>query len=396
VIIQHRSNICYRRHVAELRRAPGMRERAPGAWELIVEAGRDPVTGRRRQVSRMFYGSVREAKKARAELLVEVGKGRHTGTAATVGHLYAEWIVELRRKGRSPNTVYGYELVYNRNIRPTLGNVAVSKVNSKMLTDLYGAHQGRGLSARSVHQIHACLSSMFTQACRWGWRDSNPAQWAEPPALPNVAPVVPTPAQVRLLIEAAEQSRRPEYARAILVAATTGVRRAELCAIRRTRDIDWKRRLLTVSASIVAVRDVPLQEIPTKNRRQRTVALDELTVSMLTAQVEMLEQRAALAKARLAPDAYVFSDDIEGLVPWKPDAVSQYFGRLRQRAGLTHLDFHSLRKFMETYGQEMGYSVSQVAMRAGHDPAVAAKHFSGRVVETDRELANAVASLLSG
>ncbi len=95
------------------------------------------------------------------------------------------------------------------------------------------------------------------------------------------------------------------------------------------------------------------------------------------------------------PDAYVFSDDIEGALPWKPDAVSQYFGRLRQRTGLVHIDFHSLRKFMETYGQEMGYSVAQVAMRAGHDPAVAAKHYSGRVVETDRELAQAVASLLT-
>ncbi|MBA3984007.1 MAG: hypothetical protein H0X61_10825 [Acidimicrobiia bacterium] len=89
--------------------------------------------------------------------------------SGSVDHLYAEWIVELRRKGRSPNTVYGYERVYERNIRPTLGKLAVTKVNTKMLTDLYGAHQARGLSARSVYQIHACLSSMFTQACRWGW-----------------------------------------------------------------------------------------------------------------------------------------------------------------------------------------------------------------------------------
>ena len=85
-----------------------------------------------------------------------------------------------------------------------------------------------------------------------------------------------------------------------------------------------------------------------------------------------------LARVELVPDAYVFSDDIHGAVPWKPDAVSQYFGRLRDRAGLTHVDFHDLRRFMETYGQEMGYSVAQVAMRAGHDPSVAARHYSGR------------------
>ena len=64
------------------------------------------------------------------------------------------------------------------------------------------------------------------------------------------------------------------------------------------------------------------------------------------------------------------------------------------RVGLEHLDFHYLRKFMETYGQDLGFSVAQVAMRAGHDPSVAAKHYSGQVAETDRALAQAVASLL--
>ena len=85
--------------MAKLRTAPGMRERSPGVWELVVEAGRDPVTGKRRQVSRVFRGNLREAKKARAELLVEVAKGRHTGSRATLDDLFADWIVELRAQG---------------------------------------------------------------------------------------------------------------------------------------------------------------------------------------------------------------------------------------------------------------------------------------------------------
>lgn len=392
-IQQFSNNLLRSPAVSELRKSSGMRERSPGVWELIVPAGVDPVSGRRRQVSRTFRGTLRDAKQARAELLVEVSKGRHVGTAATMDELFGEWVVELRRKGRSPNTVYGYERVYERNIRAALGGVPVRKVTTKMLTNLYGAHQSRGLAPRSVYQIHACLSSMFTQACRWGWRDTNPAQWAEPPPLPNVAPVVPTPDEVSRLIRAAERSRRPEYARAILVAATTGVRRAELCALRRS-SIDWDQRLMTVAASVVLLKDVPLQEKPTKNRRERVLALDDLTLSALQAQVEMLEDRAEIARTTPDADAYVFSDDVRGRAPWKPDAVSQYFRRLRDRVGMPHLDFHDLRRFMETYGQEMGYSVSQVAMRAGHDPSVAARHYSGRVLETDRQLAAAVATLL--
>lgn len=293
-----------------------MRERAPGVWELIVEAGRDPVTGRRRQVSRIFHGSLRDAKLARAQLLVEVGRGRHTGAKVTLDHLHEEWILELRRKGRSPNTIDGYEKVYRRNISPTLGSMLVTEVTTKTLTDLYRAHQDRGLSPRSVYQIHACLSSMLTQACRWGWRESNPAQWAEPPSIPNDEPVVPRPEEVLQLIEAAKQSRRPEHARAMFVAATTGVRRAELCALRRSRDVDWEKRELTVSCSILDLARQPVREIPTKNRRTRRVALDEATLSMLAAQVEMMSARAAAAGMTLDDDAYLFSHAADGTVPW--------------------------------------------------------------------------------
>ena len=37
----------------------------------------------------------------------EVSKGRHTGSRAIVDDLFADWIVELQRKGRSSNTVDG-------------------------------------------------------------------------------------------------------------------------------------------------------------------------------------------------------------------------------------------------------------------------------------------------
>jgi hypothetical protein len=42
-----------------------MREPEPGEWEFIVEAGRDPISGKERQVSRTFRGNMRDAKKLR-------------------------------------------------------------------------------------------------------------------------------------------------------------------------------------------------------------------------------------------------------------------------------------------------------------------------------------------
>jgi integrase len=184
----------------------------------------------------------------------------------------------------------------------------VTKLTVKMLTDLYGAHQDRGLAPRTVYQIHACLSSMLTQACRWGWRESNPAQWAEPPSIPNKEPTVPTPEEVRALIAEAERGKRPEMARAILVAATTGVRRAELCGLRWDRDVDLEHRVMRVSASVTKLRGRPIEEIPTKNRRERTLAIDDFTAAILRAQIEEVERRAEFAQVELVENPYVFTE----------------------------------------------------------------------------------------
>jgi len=371
-----------------------MRERSPNRWELIVEGPRDPVTGRRRQISRIFHGSLRDAKSARAELLVEVKRGRHQGTSGTVDDLFGEWIVELRRKGRAANTVRSYENMYRRNLQPTLGHRPVRSVTTKMLTDLYGAHQERGMKPSTVRKIHATISSMMTQACRWGWIGVNPAQWAEPPQLSIAAPVVPTPVELDLLIKTAASSRRPEYARLLFLAATTGMRRGELLALRRS-DIDHERRLLIVSRSLTDLSHDGVAEGPTKNRQTRRVALDARSLQVIADQLAMMERRTDGLTVKLLSDCFLFSDALDGAAPWRPMMVTRYFGRLRSRLNLDHLSFKSLRRFMDTYGQDLGFAPAQVALRAGHDPSVVGRYYTGNVAEADRQLAEAVSGLVA-
>lgn len=319
---------------------------------------------------------------------------RHVGTTATVDELCEAWLRELERKDRSPRTIDEYRRRYRHDIQPTLGSVRVSKVTTKMLTDLYGAHQRRGIAPASVHKIHATMSSMMSQACRWGWRTSNPAEWADPPPIVREMPVVPTPAQVLQLIDEARRSRRPEQAEVIYFAATTGARRGEICALRQSR-VDWDARTVLIDRAIVkqAGRKV---ERPTKNRRSRLVAVDERIMKFLQVQLDEARERASAVGTALVRDPYVLSCSVQADEPWDPDTITQYFARLRHRLELDHIEFKGLRRFMDTYGQELGFSIAQVAMRAGHDPAVAGRHYTGRVTATDRDLATALAELLQG
>ncbi len=49
---------------------------------------------------------------------------------------------------------------------------------------------------------------------------------------------------------------------------------------------------------------------------------------------------------------------------------------------------------MDTYGQDLGFTLTQVSLRAGHDPAVAARHYVGRVNQTDIEIVDGLSQLL--
>lgn len=68
----------------------------------------------------------------------------------------------------------------------------------------------------------------------------------------------------------------------------------------------------------------------------------------------------------------VFTASLDGSEPWDPDTITQFFARIRGRVGLSdEIKFKGFRQFMDTYTQELGFSLAQVSIRAGHDPAAA-------------------------
>lgn len=132
----------------------------------------------------------------------------------------------------------------------------------------------------------------------------------------------------------------------------------------------------------------------TKSNRPRKVAIDGRSLGILETQLQAVTDRANSVGESLIDDPYLFTDSLNGSDPWHPDAITRYFGRLRSRLGLKHITVKSLRAFMDTYGQDLGFTLTQVALRAGHDPSVAARHYVGRVDQTDMELARGLSKLL--
>jgi integrase len=389
-----------------------IRKRRDGL-QVQVYAGRDPLNGRKRWVSRQVPGqtkrSYREAKKAEAELLEQVDRGQHRGSSSrTVAELIERWL-SWRQQVRpiSPVTVANYRGAIDRYILPTLGRAKVQQVDASTIDALYEhvrAHGGkcrhcwqrvrRGipplrageryrpqpgadeavhkldcvkgwpLSASAVREIHSVLSGAFKQALVWGWIAHNPVKQATPPTTGSAGVTPPPDAQgvARLLNVAMEED--PELGLFLRLAVVLGARRGELCAL-KWRDVDLDTSEVFIASGVVRVAGRPLIDKDTKTHAKRRVAIGADTAELLKSYRVRQVQTALASGAGLSADAYVFSQRVDGSKPASPDGVTHRFQQLAARLGV-HARLHDLRHFMVTQLVAGGVDWRTVSGRAGH------------------------------
>lgn len=335
-------------------------------WEIAVDAGRDPINGRRLRVVRGVQGGKRDAEGALNQLIANVSSGRASTSRATVGDLLERWLDNVGST-LSPRTLQGYRRIVDQRLTPSLGTIKLSKLTAANLDRLYRSLSAEGLASGSVRMVHAVMSSALNQAVRWGWVGENVADRATPPPTRRTHLAPPDPATVIALIEAAKRSRYPELGAFFHLAAATGARRGELVALRWS-SIDLANLQILIDRSVIQV-GRQLIEKDTKTHQARRLAIDPGTAALLHEHRLAAEQRARIVRAELSDRSFVFSDEPDGSLPWKPDRITLAFGRLCRELGVTGVRFHDLRHFAATRLLTSGVDVRTVSGRLGHAAA---------------------------
>lgn len=378
--------------------ASGSIRRAKGrsGWEVRVDAGRDPVTGRRRQISRSLP-TKREAEAVLARLVVEAGGGQHGGSDAAFAELLESWF-EMRSPDWSPKTVLEHRRLIDRSIKPALGAVPLRKLRSEDLDRFYarlrksGSQQGKPLKASSVRRVHVVVHSALEQALKWRWIPFNPADAASPPTPASVDIRPPSPEGVVRLIEIATEAE-PEFGLFLRLAAVTGARRGALCALRYS-DFDMGHRRVTIGRGIVEGPD-GLVEKDTKTHLVQRVALDERTLELIGDHRNRMAERAAVCGTALGEDAYVFSYDPACATPWRPDGITSRFSRVRIAAGLPKTRVHDLRHWVGTQLGDAGVPIATISGRLGHSRnSTTLDMYTKAIDATDEVAARVLAGLL--
>jgi integrase len=344
-------------------------ERDGKRWRVRYDAPRGP-DGRRQQKMKRGFAT----KKAAAVWLAET-------TTAIAGHDYVPpqrltlgawldaWLdpAAPRRRPLRPTTLTTYRTYADAYLRPRLGHRQLQSLTAGDLDRLYrelltsGGRQGRPLAPKTVRHVHVLAHTCLAAAVRKGHLAHNPADRADPPSVPHKRPEVWWPDNLQAFLTHVQGDR---LAGLWLLAATTGMRRAELLGLGWDA-VDLDQGRLEVCATVVLVEGRPVLVDATKTARgRRAFALDGGTVAALKAhRTRQLAERLAWAGA-YTDSGLVFTREDGTLID--PRWLTKQFTRLARQAGLPRLSLHGLRHSYASNALRAGVPVEVVAGRIGH------------------------------
>ena len=362
-----------------------LRQRGAASWELRVYAGTNPDTGTRRYRTATVTGNRADADRALARLVADVQSDKTIGSTSTVSELLEAWFA-IASASWAPTTTRETRSILDRCLHPHLGHLHVGDITPAVIDATYatlrerGSMRGGPLKPGTLNRIHVVLRSAFSQAMRWGWVWDNPAERAHRIVVPPPELHPPTPAELQQLLDHIRACDARFHA-LVLLAATTGARRAQLLGLTWDQVHHDHKRVAFARGWVQGPTGSTVA--PTKTRRRHSVEVSVLTYDTLVA-------------LRLDDSTgFVFSDD-GGVTAWKPNRVTKTFIRYRRAAGCRDFRLHDLRHFMATEMLNAGVPLPVVARRLDHQrPSTTLNFYAQAVPGGDAHAAEALEALLT-
>lgn len=374
-------------------------------YYVVVELGRDSVTGKRIQKWHKVDGKTKDAAEAKLqELLQQVNGGTYAPpTDVTVGDYLDGYMKRLKRRfgqtgrdGLSEATWESYRRIFDHHVKPKLGGMRLTDLKpahiDKYETDMLEngwAHWGkqgpgkrtRGLSPTTVLQHHRVLKTALKAAVPQ-YIPSNPCDAVRPPGAADKHLRVLDADEASDLIRMAQGS---DLEVSILIALTTGMRAGEICALKR-RDCDLDGATVRVLRAATAIGGQRREKAP-KSGEGRSIRIGATTVAALRAHFDARKVRS------IQRDEYVVCD--QHRKPWASNDLSKAFRAFAKRHKLEDLRFHDLRHTHATILAAAGVHPRVVQERLGHaDVAFTLRRYTGYWANMQETAAQVTETLL--
>jgi integrase len=369
-------------------------------YRFVVDIGTDPVTGKRRQLTRTFDRR-RNAQAELAKILHEVNRRTFTIPAkTTVGEYLDEWLRSATR-GKEAATVRNYADAL-KPVRDMFGSKPLQKLSTADIEDLVdhmltsgrkrGGKIGAPLSPRTVQLTLSRLRAALNDAVNRHLLEWNVAAPVKCPSQVKTQRQPWTDAEVRVFLSSLTGQRL----HAVMLLSLLGLRPAETCGLRWS-DIDLDAGTLTVETTrtLVATDDgmVVVEKGPKSASGRRSLPLPAQVTSALKAFRAVQAAEKLAAGAAYEDSGRVLVDEFGG--PQRTDWLRRQTYKLMAAAGVRKVRPYDARHACLTYLATNGVPDVIVSAWAGHSDLSLAKrvyvHPSAKDLEQGRD---ALAALL--
>lgn len=319
-------------------------QRSAGSWRIQASGGFDDA-GRRIRISRTVRGSRRDADKALTKLLRELddGTAARSGADTFGSYLTGRWLPHMRSRV-TPSTWRRYEELVRLHLISRCGRVRLDKLRPHHLQSALDGMLADGAAAASVVKVHRVASQALRHAVRWQLLAVSPAVGVSPPRPARRTLRIPDSSETKRILAAAEGPCRI----ALQIAATTGMRRGEVLALR------WS----DIEVDVLRVRQ---GKTP---RARRTISLPASTVAALKRhRVEQAERRLLCGEAWQETELVVDRGDGAAV---HPDVMTRAFEKAAKAAELQGIRLHDLRHAFASTLLAAGVNVKVVSEALGH------------------------------
>jgi integrase len=311
-------------------RPEGVYQDSRGGWYFKVTVGRDPLTGRREQVTRRGFATATAAGRARRDVLAKCDSGqlRPAPKLLTVDELLDLYLDGLDADGSlGAKTRFDYRHYAAKYVRPWLGARKVRDVTPEVILTWQrkllkegGTKNGKALAPNTIRLARAPLAGAFNLAVSTGIVASSPLSSAPRPKARRSIPRHWTPERAREFLALMEGDRTwPVWAFLL----GSGLRIGELVWLRWS-NVDLRAGLVRVVEFTTAL-GYDLVASEGKSRDSvRTIDLDPGLVRVLKQQ-KKLQTAERLAASSYEETDYVFTKPEGGC--YHPQNLSRMLGK---------------------------------------------------------------------
>lgn len=392
-----------------------------GIWKVRVDFGKDPVTGKRRVVSRNVRGTKAEARKVRDRIRREHESGiKADAGKITLSEFVKIWAEAKRTAGKASDESIKDDCGKLKHVEAYIGDVLLVEIDASTIERVYALiREERKLGGTSMNRIHSLLKGVLGKAVDYDMLLRNPCDRVEAPRKDDPERKALSIQDCKRLSEVLDAAEKEECAslnakerrmeklertgtrsavrgicnlsclQAIRIGLATGMRRGEVLGLEWSC-VDLEKRTIKVVQSRTKT---GRNKAPKTKAGIRTIHIDAATIVRLRRWKELQTTMLKGLGIESDSDTPVCCSDKGDYVD--PQNFERYWRMFRREHGFEGLKFHELRHTQATQLLSHNVDVKTVQARMGHSNAcITLNWYAHSVPENDKKAADLLGSIM--